>query len=142
MAGFFLFVVVVGAGLFAFYRSRAPTSFSSMSGAPSPRVQTFADGMPEASIAGQKADLEDGARTGRAREGDNRLSAISAMLTWAEEPMILERNKESLGLKHPRTAITNICLAAHLSNNQRFDVDIALYPLIRRMETAGDAAGI
>ena len=82
MAGFFLFVVAVGAGLFAFYRSRAPTSFS---GAPSPRVQTLADGMPKASIAGQKADLEDAAPTGGAREGDNRLSAISAMLTWAEE---------------------------------------------------------
>jgi hypothetical protein len=56
--------------------------------------------------------------------------------------MILERNQASPRLKHPRIAITNICLAAHLSSNQRFDVDMALYPLIRRMETAGDAAGI
>lgn len=59
-----------------------------------------------------------------------------------EEPLILERNQASSRLKHPRIAIANICLAALLSNNQRFDVDMALYPLIRRMETAGDAAGI
>ena len=41
--------------------------------------------MPEASIAGRKAHVEDVARTGGAREGNNRLSATSAMLTWAEE---------------------------------------------------------
>ena len=59
-----------------------------------------------------------------------------------EEPLILERNQVSPRLKHPRIAITNICLAAQLSDNRRFDVDMTPYPLIRRMETAGDAAGI
>jgi hypothetical protein len=167
MAGFFLFVVVVGAGLFAL---RAPTSFSSMSGAPSPRVQTFADAMPEASIAGQKADLEDvermwgargrqpafshlrdadlGRRT-RSPYGQTAEEAAGRPVTILlpadrpdEEPLILEPNQASPRLQHPRIAIANICHAAHLSNNRRFDVDMTLYPLSRRMETAGDAAGI
>ena len=39
--------------------ARADVIFVDVQSFPSPRVQTIADGMPEASIAGQKADLED-----------------------------------------------------------------------------------
>ena len=105
--------------------------------------------MPEASIAGQKADLEDVARTGGRARGHTAEEAVGRPVTRLftadrpdEKPMILERNQPSPRPEHPRIAIANICLEAHLSNNRRFDVDMTLYPLIRRMETAGDAAGI
>jgi hypothetical protein len=114
--------------------ARADVIFVDVQSFPSPRVQTIADGMPEASIAGQKADLEDVARTrGRARghTAEEAAGRPATRLFTAdrpdEEPMILERNQASPRLEHPRIAIANISLAAQLSNNRRFDVDITPY---------------
>jgi hypothetical protein len=62
MAGFFLFVVLVAVGLFAFYQRRAhDASFVTVESFVAPRLQTLADGLADPEIARQKADL-DGAR--------------------------------------------------------------------------------
>ena len=59
MAGFFAFVLLAGAGLFAFYRSRAHgAAFVPVATFPSPRLQTLADGLPEADFAREKAELQ------------------------------------------------------------------------------------
>ena len=59
MAGFFLFVVLVAIGLFAFYRWRAhDASFVKVETFAAPRLQTLADGLADPEIARQKADLD------------------------------------------------------------------------------------
>jgi hypothetical protein len=62
MAGFFLFVVLIAIGLFAFYQRRAhDASFVKVETFAAPRLQTLADGLADPEIARQKVDL-DGAR--------------------------------------------------------------------------------
>jgi hypothetical protein len=59
MAGFFLFVVLVAGGLFAFYRWRAQdASFVKLETFAAPRLQTLGDGLADPEIARQKADLD------------------------------------------------------------------------------------
>jgi hypothetical protein len=59
MAGFFLFVVVVAIGLFAFYRWRAhDAAFVKVETFAAPRLQTLADGLADPEIARQKAGLD------------------------------------------------------------------------------------
>jgi hypothetical protein len=59
MAGFFLFVVLVAIGLFAFYQWRAhDASFVKVETFVAPRLQTLADGLTDPEIARQKADLD------------------------------------------------------------------------------------
>ncbi len=58
LAGFLLFVVLVTAGLFAFYRREAHgASFVKVATFTAPRLQTLADGLADPEIARQKADL-------------------------------------------------------------------------------------
>jgi hypothetical protein len=85
MVGFFLFVVVGGERLFAFIVRTRRGRFRRCPELFLTRVQTLADGMPEASIAGQKGGFSKTSHRRGTREGDNRFSAISAMLTWAKE---------------------------------------------------------
>ena len=59
MVGFFLFVVLVASGLFAFYQWRAhDASFVKVETFAAPRLQTLADGLADPEIARQKADLD------------------------------------------------------------------------------------
>ena len=59
MVGFFLFVVLVAIGLFAFYQWRAhDASFVKVETFAAPRLQTLADGLADPEIARQKADLD------------------------------------------------------------------------------------
>ena len=58
MVGFFLFVVLVAIGLFAFYHRRAHDApFVRVETFAAPRLQTLADGLADPEIARQKADL-------------------------------------------------------------------------------------
>ena len=128
--------------------ARADVIFVDVRSFPSPRVQTLADGMPEASIAGQKADLEDLARTGGRARGHTAEEAVGRPVTRLftadrpdEEPMISNATERARGW-NIRESRSRLFASRRTSRTIAFDVDMTLYPLIRRMETAGDAAGI
>ena len=136
MAGFFLFVVVVGGCSPSIVRARRRDFRRS----PQLSLTQGPDYRREASIGGQKADPEDVARTGGRARGHAVEEAVGRPVTRLftadrpdEEPITLERDQACPRMEHPRIAITNICLAAQLSDNRRFDVDMTPYPLIGRM---------